>query len=73
MRQFSEPKRRAIGEEINRLRKAGFIRELKEAEWVATLSWCPKMTPPLCACDDGKMAATKITNVRVHVIETDSM
>ncbi|KAK1643113.1 hypothetical protein QYE76_060918 [Lolium multiflorum] len=35
MRRFSEPKRRAIGEEVNRLRKAGFIRELKESEWVA--------------------------------------
>ncbi|KAK1645940.1 hypothetical protein QYE76_063745 [Lolium multiflorum] len=42
MRRFSEPKRRAIGEEINRLRKAGFIRELKESEWVANPVMVPK-------------------------------
>ncbi|KAK1662943.1 hypothetical protein QYE76_051102 [Lolium multiflorum] len=42
MRRFSEPKRRAIGEEVNRLRKAGFIRELKEAEWVANPVMVPK-------------------------------
>jgi hypothetical protein len=35
LRRFSKPKRKAIGEEVNRLQKAGFIRELKEAEWVA--------------------------------------
>ena len=32
LRYFSEPKRKAIGEEINRLRKADFIREIKEAQ-----------------------------------------
>jgi hypothetical protein len=42
LRRFSEPKRKAIGEEVNRLRKAGFIRELKEAELVANPVMVPK-------------------------------
>ncbi|KAK1681520.1 hypothetical protein QYE76_042368 [Lolium multiflorum] len=42
MRRFSEPKRKAIGEEVSRLRKAGFIRELKESEWVANPVMVPK-------------------------------
>ncbi|KAK1665787.1 hypothetical protein QYE76_053946 [Lolium multiflorum] len=53
MRRFSEPKRKAIGEEINRLRKAGFIRELKEAEWVANPVMVPKKdTTALRMCID---------------------
>ncbi|KAK1662810.1 hypothetical protein QYE76_050969 [Lolium multiflorum] len=53
MRRFSEPKRRAIGEEINRLRKAGFIRELKESEWVANPVMVPKKdTTALRMCID---------------------
>ncbi|KAK1602530.1 hypothetical protein QYE76_017961, partial [Lolium multiflorum] len=53
MRRFSEPKRRAIGEEVNRLRKAGFIRELKEAEWVANPVMVPrKDTTALRMCID---------------------
>jgi hypothetical protein len=39
---FSEQKRKAIGEEVNQLRKASFIRELKEVEWVANLVMVPK-------------------------------
>ena len=31
LRRFSELKRKAISEEIHRLQKAGFIREIKEA------------------------------------------
>ena len=31
LRRFSDPKRKAISEEIHRLQKAGFIREIKEA------------------------------------------
>jgi hypothetical protein len=35
--------------------------------------WGEKYVPPgVPESDDGKMAATKVTNVRVHVIETDS-
>ena len=34
-RRNSEPRRRAIGEEVQRLREAGFIREIKQATWVA--------------------------------------
>ncbi|KAK1669994.1 hypothetical protein QYE76_058153 [Lolium multiflorum] len=53
MRRFSEPKRRAIGEEVNRLRKAGFIRELKESEWVANPVMVPKKdTSALRMCID---------------------
>ena len=53
MRRFSEPKRRAIGEEVNRLRKAGFIRELKESEWVANPVMVPKKdTTALRMCID---------------------
>ena len=35
MRRVSEPHRKAIGEEINRLTEANFIREIKQATWVA--------------------------------------
>ena len=35
MRRFSEPKRKAIGEEVNRLLEAKFIREIKQSTWVA--------------------------------------
>ena len=35
LRRFSEPKHRAIGEEVNRLLDAKFIRETKKATWVA--------------------------------------
>ncbi|KAK1667394.1 hypothetical protein QYE76_055553 [Lolium multiflorum] len=53
MRRFSEPKRKAIGEEVSRLRKAGFIRELKEAEWVANPFMVPKKdTTALRMCID---------------------
>ncbi|KAK1626826.1 hypothetical protein QYE76_001141 [Lolium multiflorum] len=53
MRRFSEPKRKAIGEEVSRLRKAGFIRELKEAEWVANPVMVPKKkTTALRMCID---------------------
>ena len=53
MRRFSEPKRKAIGIEVSRLRKAGFIRELKEAEWVANPVMVPKKdTTALRMCID---------------------
>jgi hypothetical protein len=35
LRRFSKLKHKAIGEEVNQLRKAGFIRKLKEAKWLA--------------------------------------
>ena len=53
LRRFSEPKIKAIGEEVSRLRKAGFIRELKEAEWVANPVMVPKKdTTVLRMCID---------------------
>src|SRR3954462_6955298 len=42
LRWFSEPKRKAIGEEVNRLLEAKFIRETKKARWVANPMLVPK-------------------------------
>src|SRR5664279_354427 len=42
LRRFSEPKRKAIGEEINRLLAANFIREIKQATWLANPVLVPK-------------------------------
>src|SRR4051812_22428261 len=42
LRRFSDPKRRAIGEEINRLLDAQFIRETKKATWIANPVLVPK-------------------------------
>ena len=39
---FAEPKHKAIGEEINRLLAAKFIREIKQATWVANPVLVPK-------------------------------
>src|ERR1043165_2066191 len=53
MRRFSELKRRAIGEEVNRLLKAKFIRETKKATWIANPVLVPrKDTDVLCMCVD---------------------
>ena len=42
MRRVSEPHRKAIGEEINKLTEANFIREIKQATWVANPVLVPK-------------------------------
>ena len=42
LRRFSEPNRKAIGEEVNRLLEANFIREIKQATWVANPVLVPK-------------------------------
>jgi hypothetical protein len=42
MRRFSEPKRVAIGEEVDRLLDAKFIREIKKSDWVANPVLVPK-------------------------------
>ena len=42
LRRVSEPHRKAIGEEINRLTEANFIREIKQATWVANPVLVPK-------------------------------
>src|SRR3954447_1060539 len=42
LRRFSEPKRRAIGEEVNGLLDAKFIREAKKATWVTNPVLVPK-------------------------------
>ena len=53
LRRFSDPKRKAISEEIHRLQKAGFIREIKEATWVANPVMVPKKdTDALRMCID---------------------
>src|SRR4051812_34547314 len=53
LRRFSEPKRKAISTEVHRLEKAGFIREIKEATWVANPVLVPKKdTDALRMCID---------------------
>src|SRR3954466_7293204 len=53
MQRFSEPKRRAIGEEVNRLLDAQFIQETKKATWVANPVLVPKKdTDVLRMCVD---------------------
>ena len=53
MQRFSEPKRKAIGEEFNRLLEAKFIRETKKATWVANPVLVPKKdTDVLRMCVD---------------------
>src|ERR1044071_7394290 len=53
MRRFSEPKRRAIREEVNRLLDAQFIRETKKATWIANPVLVPKKdTTVLRMCVD---------------------
>ena len=53
LRRFSEPKRRAMSIEVHRLTKAGFIREIKEATWVANPVMVPKKdTDALRMCID---------------------
>src|SRR4051812_37833990 len=42
LRRFFEPKRRAIGEEVNRLLDAKFSRETKKATWIANPVLVPK-------------------------------
>ena len=42
MCRFSEPKRAAIGEEVDRLLDAKFIREIKKSDWVANHVLVPK-------------------------------
>jgi hypothetical protein len=49
----SDPKHKAIDEEINQLHKAGFIREIKESTWVANPIMAPKKdTSVLRMCSD---------------------
>ena len=51
LRRFYEPKRKAIGEEVNRLLDAKFIRETKKATWFANPVLLPKKdTEVLCMC-----------------------
>ena len=50
LRRFSEPNRIAIGEEVNRLLEANFIREIKQATWVANPILVPKKTRKYFGC-----------------------
>src|SRR4051812_43050286 len=53
LRGFSELKRRAIGEDFNRLLDAQFIREMKKATWIANPVLVPKKdTDVLRMCVD---------------------
>jgi hypothetical protein len=42
LRQFDEPKRKAIATELHRLENAGFIREIKTLTWVSNPVTVPK-------------------------------
>ena len=42
MRRLSEPERKAIGKEIQRLTEANFIREIKQSTWVSNPVMVPK-------------------------------
>ena len=42
LRRFSEPKRQAMGEELAKLLKDGFIRDIKNPDWLANLVMVPK-------------------------------
>src|SRR4051812_30250947 len=53
LRHFSELKRKAMSTEVHRLEKASFIREIKEATWVANpVMVLKKDTDVLCMCID---------------------
>ena len=52
MRRFSEPKRVAIGQEVDRLLHAQFIREIKMSDWVANPVLVEKKTKILRMCVD---------------------
>src|SRR3954454_23178681 len=53
LRRFSEPKRKAMRTKVHRLEKAGFIRKIKEATWVANPVMVPKKdTDVLRMCID---------------------
>jgi hypothetical protein len=42
LRQFDEPKRKAIAAELHRLENVGFIKEIKTSTWVSNLVIVPK-------------------------------
>ena len=42
IRRFSEPNRKAVGHEVNRLLAADFIKEIKESTWLANPVLVPK-------------------------------
>ena len=52
LRQFSEPKRKAIGEEIARLLAAGFVREVEQSDWLANPVLVPKKNGSWRMCVD---------------------
>jgi len=54
LRQFSEPKRRAMGEELAKLLEAGFIREIMHTEWLAYVVMVPKKDKSQQLCVDFK-------------------
>jgi hypothetical protein len=50
MRRFGDEKHRAIGKEISKLLKVGFIKEVIHTKWVANPVLVPKKTQRFCAC-----------------------
>ena len=54
LRRFFEPKRQAMGEELAKLIEAGFIREIKNPDWLANLVMVPKKDKSWRLCIDFK-------------------
>lgn len=52
LRRFAEDRHKAIGEEIYRLLKAGFIREVLHPDWLANPIMVPKKTNTWRTCVD---------------------
>jgi hypothetical protein len=50
MRRYNPEKAKSMGEEINRLLEAKFIREIKEATWLSHRSWWRRRTPRSTGC-----------------------
>jgi hypothetical protein len=48
LRQFDEPKRKAIAAELHRLENVGFIREIKTMTWVSNPMIVPKKNTNVC-------------------------
>ena len=52
LRRFDEEKRRAIGEEVQKLLAAGFIKEVSHPEWLANLVLVKKKSGKWRMCVD---------------------
>lgn len=54
LRRFSNPKRKAMGEELTKLLEVGFILYVKHTDWLSNLSMVPKKDKSWYLCVDFK-------------------